>query len=204
MTITLDWTLLQAALVVAVFLLGLGFGWKYMAIWVLGTFIATLATDAVASKLEKLVNRFVSIFFAFGSDFSGSDLTAPKVTIGSPDLPLWQIGFLILIALPLTAFVAKWFGNKDKVGLLGKLFGGVFGALGTVILLGKVTGYWHDWVTAEGHSDPFANFHLDLPTFIVGASGSSINWVQLAGFAVIAAIGLLVLYAFWRALRLII
>jgi hypothetical protein len=208
MVITLDWTILQVALVVTLFLIGLGSGWKYMSIWTIGIFFALLATDAVGPKLERLINKFLSVGVSFIPLLTGApddSVTAPSIDIPSPDLPLWQIGFLLLVAVPVAVIVARKFGNMVNVGLLGKLFGGVFGALGAVLLLGKLTDYWRSWTTAPGHSDPLANLNLnlDLPTFALGGSATTINWGQLAGLALVIALALLVLYAFWRGVRLI-
>lgn len=208
MVITLDWTILQVALVLTLFLIGLGSGWKYMAIWAIGIFFAVLATDAVGPKLERIINKFLGVGVSFIPLFTGApddSVTAPTIDIPSPDLPLWQIGFLLLVAVPVAVVVARKFGSMVGVGLLGKFWGAVFGALGAVILLGKLTDYWRSWTTAEGHSDPLANlgFNLDLPTFALGGSATAINWGQLAGLALVIALALLVLYAFWRGVKLI-
>jgi hypothetical protein len=89
--------------------------------------------------------------------------------------------------------------------LLGLLFGGLFGARGAVLLLGKLTEYWRSCTPAPGHSDPLANLNLnlDLPTFALGGSATTINWGQLAGLALVIALALLILYAFWRGVRVI-
>ncbi len=208
MVITLDWTVLQVALVLTLFLVGIGSGWKYMAIWTIGVFFAVMATDAVAPKLERIINKFLGVGVSFIPLFTGAaddSVTAPSIDIPSPDLPLWQIGFLLLVALPVAVVVARKFGNMGGVGLLGKFWGGVFGALGAVILLGKLTEYWRTWTTAEGHTDPLANlgFNFDLPTLALGGSATSINWGQLAGLALVIALALLILYAFWRGVKLI-
>ena len=81
----------------------------------------------------------------------------------------------------------------------------MFGALGIVVLLGKVTDYWRTWASAPGHSDPFANFNLNipLPEIVLGGSSTAFNWGQLGGLAVVLIVALFVGYAFWRALRLL-
>ena len=75
MVITLDWTTLQIALVITIALIGLGLGWKYMAIWTIGMFFAALASDAVAPRLERIINRADELgmvvilgYFYFGQD----------------------------------------------------------------------------------------------------------------------------------------
>jgi hypothetical protein len=212
MVITLDWTILQVALVLTLFLIGIGSGWKYMAIWAVGVFFALLATDAVGPKLERLINKFLGVGASFIPLFTGApddSVTAPAIDIPSPDLPLWQIGFLLLVALPVAIIVARRFGNMIGVGLLGKFWGGVFGSLGAILLLGKLTEYWRTWVTAPGHSDPLANFNLSLtptlqvPTIVIGGPSTTFNWGQLAGLAIVLILALIIGYAFWRAVRVI-
>jgi hypothetical protein len=171
-----------------------------------------LATDAVGPKLERLINKFLGVGASFIPLFTGApddSVTAPAIDIPSPDLPIWQIGFLLLIALPVAVIVARRFGNMIGVGLLGKFWGGVFGSLGAILLLGKITEYWRTWVTAPGHSDPLANFNLSLtppvnvPTIVLGGPSTAFNWGQLAGLAIVLILALIIGYAFWRAVRVI-
>jgi hypothetical protein len=214
MVITLDWTVLQVALILSIALVGITMGWKYMALWTIGIFFATLASDAIGPRIERLVNRFLSIGAAFANDFltdpesPTTTVTPPTVEIASPDLPLWQIGFLLLVAVPIALFVARSYGNRINVGLIGRITGGIFGALGGIILLGKLTEYWRQWVTAPGHTDPLANFNIryvpSTPTIVFGGpSTGGISWETLAGLAIILAIALLIFYAFYRVLRII-
>src|SRR6476646_7388973 len=107
MVVTLDWTMLQIALVITIALIGLGLGWKYMAIWTIGMFFAALASDAVAPRLERIINRILGIGAAVISDFTAdpnapvtTPASGPTINISSPDLPLWQLGFLLVVALP--------------------------------------------------------------------------------------------------------
>ena len=215
--ITLDWTVLQVALVIMFFFIGLAIRAVRMFLWSIGLFFAWYGTEAIGPRLERLVNRFLSIGAAFINDFTGdpnapltTTVTAPQVEIASPDLPLWQIGFLLLVAIPIVIFtIRKWAGFVvgDKT-LLGRIWGGVIASLSMVFLLGKLTEYWNRWVTAPGHSDPLANFSLryvpSTPTIVFGGPPTSVNWEMLAGFAFLLIIGLFVGYAVWRTLKAVV
>jgi hypothetical protein len=226
MAITLNWELLQFALVLTFFLVGLFAGWKYLVIWTLGIYFAGLASDAVGPRLERLINKLLATGVSFASVFSDpgtpaaatptpvgacncgtpattGGLVAPQITIAPSDLPLWQIGFLLLIAVPIATLVARRYGSMGGVGIIGRLAGGIFGAAGGILLLAKLTDYWRLWVA--DHGDPLANFNLNLalPPIVVGGSSTVVNWSQLGIYALIITLALIVAYAFWRALRVI-
>jgi hypothetical protein len=209
MVITLDWTILQVALVITLFIVGLRVGAWFMFFWAIGLYFAWVATDAIGPKLERLINKFLSVGAGFIPIFTGApdnSVTAPTVDIPSPDLPLWQIGFLLLVAIPIVIFVIRKAPVIAFSGILGKIWGGLIGALSAVFLLGKLTEWWRTWVTAPGHTDPLANLHfnLPLPSFVIGGSATTINWPQLAGLAFLLIFALFLGYILWRTLKAVV
>jgi len=173
----------------------------------------------VGPRLERLINKLLATGVSFASVFSDSPTTAgaaptpvggttgglvaPQITIAPSDLPLWQIGFLLLIAVQIATLVARRYGSMGGVGIIVRLTVGIFGAAGAILLLAKLTDYWRLWVA--DHGDPLANFNLNLalPPITVGGSSTVVNWSQLGIYALIITLALIVAYAFWRALRVI-
>jgi hypothetical protein len=213
MTITLDWTILQIALVLTLFIVGLRIGGWGMLFWAIGLYFAWVATDAIGPKLERLINKFLSVGAGFIPIFTGApdnSVTAPTVDIPSPDLPLWQIGFLLLVGIPLVIFVWRklpiWVPASGVLGIFGRFWGGVLGALSAVFLLGKITEWYRTWASAPGHTDPLANLNLNLPlpALVIGGSTTTINWPQLAGLAFLLIFALFLGYILWRTLKAVV
>lgn len=205
MVFTVDWIYIEAAFVLATFFLGLFAGWKYMAIWTVAVFFATMAADAIGPKLGLLINKFLSVgaqFLAIGLGRPDNSVSAPSVAISDTQLPLAQ-AILFLVLVLFTIWIARKLGNKIAVGLLGLLMGGVFGALGTIIALGKLADYYKSYV-AKGGNDFLANsLNLTLPGVTLGSTAGSgaASWSGLVGVALAAFLMLFVVYVIWRVVR---
>ncbi len=205
MVFTVDWLYIEVAFVIATFFLGLFVGWKYMAIWTVAVFFATMAADAIGPRLGLLINKFLSVgaqFIAIGTGKPEGSISAPSIAISDAQLPLAQ-AILFLVLTLFTIWVARKLGNKRDVGLLGLLTGGIFGALGTVIALGKLADYYKSYV-AKSNNDFLANsLNLTLPGVTFGsANGSGAgSWAGLGGIALAAFLMLFIIYVIWRVVR---
>ncbi len=205
MTIGLDWVLLEVAFVVATALLGFLVGWKYMAIWVVGVFFSAIVADKIGPRLLLLTNKILGVGAQFlGIAINGNEngLKAPTVVLNDAQQQLAVAGFFLFLVL-FSYWIARKLGNGIAVGLLGKIMGAVFGALGTIYSLSVVSNYYKDFVTKNG-SDPLANnFTLGIPTITLGLGGNSgaQDWAGLGTLAIALFLMLLVVYTIWRVVR---
>ena len=69
MVITLHWTILQVALVITLFIVGLRVGGLVHVLCAIGLYFAWVATDAIGPKLERLINKFLSVAAGLHPDF---------------------------------------------------------------------------------------------------------------------------------------
>jgi hypothetical protein len=207
MAITIDWFIIELAFVLATALLGLLIGWKYMAIWTVGVFFAMLMSDGIGPRLGALLNRFISFgvgILTIAMGRADGSITPPTVTITSTTQPLWQSGFFLFL-VAFAAWISRALGNAIAVGLLGKLIGAAFGALGTIVVLSKLSSYYQSYV-ANGGNDFLANsLNLGIPTISLGFGGTSgaADWAGLGTLAFALFLTLLVIYVIWRVVRVV-
>ena len=205
MVITLDWVIIEVAFVVATALLGFLIGWKYTAIWTVGVFFATIVASKLGPRLMELINKLLSVgaqFLAIGLGRSETSINAPTISIPDAQLPLATAVFFVLLTF-FAAWIANKLGNNIAVGLLGKIMGAIFGALGTILILSEVSNYYQQFVAKNG-SDPLANsLHLGIPTITLGFGGQSgaADWAGLGTLAVALFLMLLIIYTIWRVVR---
>src|SRR5436305_14171506 len=91
MVLTLDWVIVEMAFVVATALLGFLIGWKYMAIWTIGVFFASLVASKLGPKLMLVVNKLISVGAQFLAIMLGgpeNSVSAPTVASSAAQLPL--------------------------------------------------------------------------------------------------------------------
>ncbi|HUS16597.1 MAG TPA: hypothetical protein VM536_16500 [Chloroflexia bacterium] len=208
MTINLDWQLVELAFVVATALLGFLIGWKYMAIWTVGVFFATIVASKLGPRLGQLLDKVLAVgaqFLGIALNGNESAVKAPTVVISDAQQPLAVAVFFLLLVL-FAAWVARALGNSIAVGLLGKILGLVFGGLGTVLVLSELSTYYQQFVQKNG-SDPLAgSLNLSLPTITLGFGGTSgaTDWAGLGTLAMALFLMLLIIYTIWRVVRVVI
>ena len=205
MTLNLDWILVEMAFVVATALLGFIKGWKYMAIWTVAVFFSTIVASKIGPQLERLLNKVVSVgaeFIAIGLGRADNSVTAPTLNIPDANQPLAVAVFFLVLVL-FSIWIARKLGNAIDIGIAGKLFGAIFGALGTILVLSELANYYKDYVTKSGKDPLASNFTLGIPTVTLGLGGSSgaNDWASLGTLAMAMFLMLLVVYVIWRVVR---
>src|SRR5579859_3664120 len=205
MTINLDWLLIEMAFVVATALLGFLIGWKYMAIWTVGVFFSTIVAAKIGPKIVLLVNKMLAVgaqLLAITLGRPEDSVKPPVIQITDAQQPLATAVFFLFLVI-FAYWVAKKLGNGIAIGLLGKIMGAIFGALGTILVLSEVSNYYQSFAKLNG-SDPLANsLNLSVPTISLGFGGSSgaADWVGLGTLAMAIFLMLLVVYTIWRVVR---
>lgn len=205
MTLNIDWVWLEVAFVVATTFLGFLVGWKYMAIWVVGVFFSSIITEKIGPRLMLLINKMIGVgaqFLGIATSGDENSVKAPTVVFSDAQQQLAVIGFFLFLVL-FSYWVARKLGNGADIGIMGKLMGAIFGALGTVLTLSYLSTYYQTFVTKNG-SDPLSkSAALDLPTIAVGLNSSSgaQNWASLGTIAIALFLLLLILYTIWRVVR---
>ncbi|MDQ2806727.1 MAG: hypothetical protein M3Z04_07390 [Chloroflexota bacterium] len=205
MTLNIDWLWLEVAFVVATAFLGFLIGWKYMAIWVVGAVFSAIVADRIGPRLVLLINKIIGVgaqFLGIALNGNENEIKAPTVAFSDAQQQLAVAVFFLLLVL-FSAWIARKLGNSMAVGLLGKIMGLIFGALGTVFTLSVISGYYQQFVAKNG-SDPLTGaLALDLPTVAVGLGGSSgaQNWASLGTAAIALFLLLFVVYVIWRVVR---
>jgi hypothetical protein len=207
MTISLDWGIVEAAFVVATALLGFMIGWKYMAIWTVGVFFATIVASKIGPKLGLLINKLFSVgaqFFAIATGRDENAVTAPTIAIPDTLMPLAIAVFFLFLVL-FAFWLARKLGNGIAIGLLGKIMGAIFGGLGTILALSEITNYYQQYVAASGNDPLATGFRLDIPTVTVGVGGSpTFDWASMGTLAIALFLVLLIVYTIWRVVRTVI
>ncbi|MGI8588423.1 MAG: hypothetical protein ACR2M0_12180 [Chloroflexia bacterium] len=205
MVINLDWLLVEAAFVVATALLGFIIGWKYMAIWTVGVFLSTLVAAKIGPKLELLLNKLIAVIAQFlGIALNGNENALKAPSVGIPDniLPLATAGFFLFLVL-FSYWVARKLGNNVDVGIVGKIVGTVFGALGAILALSEISSYYQQYVAKSGRDPLSGAINLSVPSLVIDVGGPSgaTNWSSLGTLAIALFLLLLVVYTIWRVVR---
>ena len=204
MTITLEWWQWVLPAVVACAVVGFYMGWRVMGLWTIGVFFSGLVAAKLGPKLDLLINKMISVagqFFAIAAGKDESSIHTPKITIASPWEPL-ATGVLFIVLVGFSWWIARKLGGGSDVGLIGRLIGGVFGALASIIALSQAFEYWGDFIARSGAKSG-AGASVTVPQISIGVAGLP-NSNPLLGLATVA-IGLFLLvvivYTIWRALR---
>jgi len=204
MIIQLEWWQWVLPAVLACVVLGLYMGWRVMAVWTVGVFFSGLVAGKLGPKLDLFINKFFSVlgqFFAIAADKDENSISTPKVDIASPWEPV-ATAALFLGLVVLSWWVAKKLAGRDDVGLLGRLIGGAFGAIASVLALSGAFDYWGDFVKRSG-SNPSGNTSVTVPQISIGVGGlpdtnplMGISTVALGLFLLI-----IIVYTIWRVVR---
>ncbi|MFL5733058.1 MAG: hypothetical protein ACJ78Q_07625 [Chloroflexia bacterium] len=204
MTISLEWWQWVLPAIVACAITGLYMGWRVMGLWTVGVFFSGLVAARLGPKLDLFINKLISVagqFFAIAAGKDETSVHTPKIAIASPIEPL-ATGALFIALVVLSWWIARKLGGPTDGNLIGRLVGGVFGALAAVIGLSQAFDYWVDFVKRSG-ANPTTGASVTLPQISIGVAGLP-NSNPLVGFATIS-IGLFLLlvivYTIWRALR---
>jgi hypothetical protein len=205
MTITLEWWQWVLPAVLACMVVGLYMGWRIMGLWTVGVFFSGLVAAKLGPKLDLFINKLFSVvaqFFAIAADKDESSIPTPQIEIASPWEPV-ATGALFLGLVFLSWWIARKLAARGgDVGLIGRLLGGVFGALASVIAFSLIFDYWADFVKRSG-TNPSGAAALTVPQISVGVAGLP-NSNPLVGLATVA-IGLflliIIVYTIWRAAR---
>src|SRR5438105_4007623 len=196
MTITLEWWQWVLPAIVACAVVGLYMGWRIMGLWTVGVFFSGLVAAKLGPKLDLLINKLISVagqFFAIAADKDESSISTPKITIASPFEPLGTAALFVGLVI-LSWWIARKLAARSDIGLLGRLIGGVFGALASIIGLSQGFDYWTDFVQRSG-TNPTAGAaslgSVTVPQVSIGIA-SLPSSDPLVGLATIA-IGLVLL-----------
>ena len=103
--------------------------------------------------------------------------------------------------------MARKLGNAVAVGLAGKLFGAVFGALGTVLVLSEAGELLPAVRAARAGNDPLAKAlqprHSDGQRGLRRQRPGATDWAGLGTLAIALFLMLLLLYIVWRVVRMV-
>jgi hypothetical protein len=204
MTITLEWWQWVLPAIVACAVVGLYMGWRIMGLWTVGVFFSGLVAARLGPKLDLFINKLISVggqFFAIAADKEESSVATPSIDIASPFEPLGT-GALFFALLALSWWVARRLAGRGDSGLLGRLMGGAFGALASIIGLSQAFEYWADFVSRSG-ANPSTGAALTVPQISIGVAGlpSSNPLVGIATMAIGLFLLLVIVYTIWRAMR---
>ena len=204
MTITLEWWQWVLPAVVACAVIGLYMGWRVMGLWTVGVFFSGLVAARLGPKLGLFINKLLSVggqFFAIAADKDESSINTPHVTIASPWEPV-ATGIFFLGLVMLSWWVARKLASRDEVGIVGKLVGGVFGGLASIIGLSQGFDYWADFVNRSG-ANPTTGASVTVPQLSIGVAGlpSTNPLMGLATVAIGLFLLLVIVYTIWRAMR---
>src|SRR5438270_6534093 len=204
MAITLQWWQWTMPAIVACAIIGLYMGWRIMGLWTVGVFFSGLVAARLGPKLDRLINKVISVagqFFAIAADKDESSVSTPKIHIASPWEPI-ATGALFLALVALSWWIARRLASGGETGLVGRLMGGITGALASVIGLSQSFDYWIDFVTRSG-ANPASGTSVTVPQFSVGVSGlpGANPLVGLVPVAIGLFLLLVIVYTIWRALR---
>ena len=103
----------------------------------------------------------------------------------------------------LSWLIARKLGNRDEIGILGHLLGGVFGAIASIVALSQFFDYWADFVARSGANPASAATSVTVPQLSIGVAGvpTSNPLVGLTTIAIGLFLLLVIVYTIWRALR---
>ncbi|MEO6457755.1 MAG: hypothetical protein ABIO92_05720 [Chloroflexia bacterium] len=204
MIINLEWWQWLLPLVIASAVMGVYMGWRVMAIWTMGVYFSGLIAHTMGPKLERLINKVLSVFAQFvalAMDRDESAISSPTIDITSPWEP-FATGIFFVSLVFLSWWVARKLTNRGELGLLGHLLGGVFGGLAAIVGLAQGLNYWSDFVARSG-SNPSGGAGLTVPQISIGVAPLPDNnplatmICPLMGLFIL----LILVYTFWRVFR---
>lgn len=175
-----------------------------MGLWTIGVFFSGLVAARLGPKTDLFLSKLLSVagqFFAIAADKDESSVSTPEITIASPWEPVaTAVVFILLIML--SWYVARRLANSDSVGFLGRLLGGAFGAIASILALSQGFDYWADFVSRSG-TNPNTSAAVTVPQVSVGLAGiptsNPLIGVTTAAFGLFLI--LVIVYTIWRALR---
>ena len=171
MIINLEWWQWLLPAVIASAVMGVYMGWRVMAIWTVGVYFSGLIAHALGPKLERLINKVLSVFAQFvalAMDREESAVSSPTIDIASPWEP-FATGIFFVTLVFLSWWVARRLTGRGELGLLGHLLGGVFGGLAAIVGLAQGLNYWSDFVARSG-SNPSGGAGLTVPQISIGVA----------------------------------
>jgi uncharacterized membrane protein required for colicin V production len=199
----------------------LGFmrGWREMAIFVAFVLAAVLVADAIQGQVPKVLERLVNIGRLVGPALTD---TSPQTGVQAPNTPppgwlqdphnqpLIMMGLFIIMAM-MAYVIGKAIGTRTNLGVLGRFFGGVFGAIAFTVILSKLLDYWQQYQIGQGNpaaqagaaTSPVATPQIVVPSVAVKVEGlPASNFLSTWTPWIVAAFFILILvYALLRVSR---
>lgn len=204
MVINLEWWQWLLPAVIAAAGIGVYMGWRIMAIWTLGVYFSGLAAHFMGPKLEKLINKFLSVFaqfFAIATDRDESTISSPQIDIASPWEP-FATAVLFVSLVFFSWWIARKLTGRGELGLVGHLLGGVFGGFAAVLGLSQALNYWSDFVVRSG-SNPSTGAGIVVPQISVGVAPlpDANPLATMAGPIMGLFLLMIIVYTVWRVFR---
>src|SRR5687768_8489259 len=204
MVINLEWWQWLLPAVIAAAGVGVYMGWRIMAIWTLGVYFSGLAAHFMGPKLEKLINKFLSVFaqfFAIATDRDESTISSPQIDIASPWEP-FATAVLFVSLVFFSWWIARKLTGRGELGLVGHLLGGVFGGFAAVLGLSQALNYWSDFVVRSG-SNPSTGAGITVPQISVGVAPlpDANPLATMAGPIMGLFLLMIIVYTVWRVFR---